>query len=255
MNSEEYKKLKHVAIIMDGNGRWAQERNHPRVWGHIRGSQVVSSIVQAADDCGVEALTLYAFSTENWSRPVTEVKVLFKLLKKFLQKERERIIKNRISFRVIGDIDNLPNDTQNLIAEIEDTTKEFEGLKLTFAFGYGGRKEIIDSVNNFIQNNPGKPLSEEDMESCLYRPEIGDVDLLIRTGGDHRISNYLLWQVAYAELYFSQTKWPEFSANEFQCICENFMSRERRFGSVSATDCLGSSKKSAASNLKVLGTK
>lgn len=247
--------LKHVAIIMDGNGRWAQERHHPRVWGHIRGSQVVSSIVQAADDCGVEALTLYAFSTENWSRPVAEVKVLFKLLRKFLMKERERIIRNKISFKVIGDIENLPKETKELIADIEKVTENFNGLKLTFAFGYGGRKEIIDSVNSHIKNNPGELLTEEKMESLLYRPEIGDVDLLIRTGGDHRISNYLLWQMAYAELFFSPTKWPEFTVDEFKCICENFSSRERRFGSVQATDCLKSSKKSAATNLKVLGTK
>lgn len=243
---------RHVAIIMDGNGRWAQERKHPRVWGHIRGSQIVSQIVEQADDCGVKALTLYAFSTENWSRPVTEVKVLFTLLKKFLKKERKRILANNICFKVIGDISELPAATQKLILDLEEETETFEGLKLTFAFGYGGRKEIIDSINKFIKENPGKELEESKLNSLLYRPEIGDVDLLIRTGGDKRISNYLLWQIAYAELWFTKTKWPDFTREEFKNILLEVSKRERRFGMVSTTDCLENSRKQADENLKII---
>ncbi|MEC8625205.1 MAG: polyprenyl diphosphate synthase, partial [Bdellovibrionota bacterium] len=129
----------HVAIIMDGNGRWAQARSHSRVWGHVRGVRTVSKIVEEADDCGVKALTMYAFSTENWSRPLTEVRTLFSLLKKFLQKEKERIIRNRIKFKIIGDITALPSSTHELVKDLEEITREHEGLKLTFAFSYGSR--------------------------------------------------------------------------------------------------------------------
>ena len=174
--------INHVAIIMDGNGRWAQQRR-PRIWGHVRGSGRID-IVEKADDLGVQALTLYAFSTENWSRPEQEVKLLFKLLRKFLLKERKRIIKNKISFKVIGQIENLPLETKKIITDLENQTKDFQGLKLSFAFSYGGRTELINSVNNFIANNPGKSISEQDIKSNLYRPEAGDVDLMIRTGGD-----------------------------------------------------------------------
>lgn len=240
--------LRHVAIIMDGNGRWAKERSHPRVWGHVRGSQVVSEIVEEADKLGISALTLYAFSTENWARPMTEVNVLFKLLRKYLVREEERIIRNRIQFRIIGDISHLSNETKAVIRSLEERTKDFEGLKLTFAFGYGARTEILDAVNSFLKNNPNKPITEEELNRHLYRPEIGDVDLLIRTGGDQRVSNYLLWQIAYAELFFSQTKWPDFTRAEFSKIVENVAKRERRFGSVCAQGSLDESLNEARGN-------
>lgn len=226
--------IEHVAIIMDGNGRWAQERRRPRVWGHVRGSGIVSDIVEKADDLGAKALTLYTFSTENWSRPPKEVTTLFKLLRKFLLKERKRIIKNKISFKVIGEIEGLPAETKKLIAELEEETKDFEGLKLSFAFGYGGRNEIIRAVNRHIKDNPGKEISEQIMSNFMYRPEAGDVDLLIRTGGDSRISNFLLWQSAYAELWFTETKWPEFTTDEFEAIFKATQNRERRFGNIGA---------------------
>ena len=222
--------INHVAIIMDGNGRWAQQRRRPRIWGHVRGSGIVSDIVERADDLGVKALTLYAFSTENWSRPEQEVKSLFRLLRKFLLKERKRIIKNKISFKVVGQIENLPVETKKIITDLENETKNFQGLKLSFAFSYGGRNELIKSVNNFISKNPGKSITEQDIESNLYRPEAGNVDLMIRTGGDQRISNFLLWQCAYAELYFTDTKWPDFTTKEFESILKSVFKRERRFG-------------------------
>lgn len=223
--------LKHVAIIMDGNGRWAKQRSHPRVWGHVRGSGTVADIVEAADDLGVKALTLYAFSSENWCRPQLEIKVLFKLLHKFLQREKPRILKNKVRFKVIGDIGNLPQNTKNLIQELEELSQDMTGLKLTFAFGYGGRAEIVQAMNAFIKKHPGCEATEEDMGKFMALPDLGDVDLLIRTGGDQRISNFLLWQIAYAELFFTETKWPDFTSIEFKKIIEAVSARERRFGS------------------------
>lgn len=227
--------INHVAIIMDGNGRWATQRFRPRVWGHIRGSGVVSDIVQAADDLGIRALTLYAFSTENWRRPNEEVSVLFKLLHKFLLKERARLITNRVCFKVIGDIARLSPSTKKLIADLENETSNFEGLKLTFCFSYGSRMELTGAVNRFIEENPGKQIQEQDIDRLLMRPETGDVDLLIRTGGEQRISNFLLWQLAYAELCFTPTKWPDFTASEFKLILESVEQRERRFGGISSS--------------------
>lgn len=243
--------IKHVAIIMDGNGRWANKRMRPRIWGHVRGSSVVSEIVEAADDMGMKALTLYAFSTENWSRPIEEVSILFKLLKKFLLREKARILANNIKFKVIGEIQNLPFETKQLIREVEELSKHATGLKLTFAFSYGGRAEIIRAVNLFQQNNPDKPITEADMNDYLYRPEISDVDLMIRTGGEQRISNFLLWQAAYAELYFTPTKWPDFSASEFKKILDNVSSRERRFGNISAQSDLTKSIEQAETNKSI----
>lgn len=225
--------IKHVAIIMDGNGRWANQRLRPRVWGHVRGSGVVSDIVQAADDQGIEALTLYAFSTENWGRPADEVKVLFRLLYKFLLKERKRILENNISFRVIGDIAELPVDAKTLISVLEGETRDNTGLKLTFCFGYGGRREIVAATNRFMAANPGVAMTEKDLQQNLFRPDVGDVDLLIRTGGEQRVSNFLLWQIAYAELYFTPTKWPDFTGSELEKIIGSVCQRDRRFGGLS----------------------
>jgi undecaprenyl diphosphate synthase len=245
--------INHVAIIMDGNGRWAQKRFHPRIWGHIRGSSIVSSIVEKADDLGLKALTLYAFSTENFSRPLPEVKTLFLLLKKFLLKEKPRLIKNQVVFKVIGDISSLPQETKDLILDLENETKNFTGLKLSFAFGYGSRIEIISAVNQWIKENPGKPISEQELSSRLYNPEAKDVDLIIRTGGDQRISNFLLWQSAYAELYFTETPWPDFTPNEFAHIIENVKMRQRRFGTIGAS-AYADSQKNASLNYQKLKT-
>ena len=248
------KSIDHVAIIMDGNGRWAQARHRPRLWGHVRGTQVVSEIVEEADDLGVKALTLYAFSNENWSRPVFEVTTLFRLLRKFLLKERERILKNKICFRVIGDISSLPGQTINLIRELELETREFQGLKLTFAFGYSSRDEIVQACNRFIRENPSRPIDEQSLTRSLMRPEVSEVDLLIRTGGDQRISNFLLWQIAYAELYFTETKWPDFSRAEFKQILKHVSERERRFGHLGPCESLDYSKKVASQHREVVSS-
>jgi undecaprenyl diphosphate synthase len=225
--------IKHVAIIMDGNGRWANKRLHPRIWGHVRGSAVVSDIVSTADELKLKTLTLYAFSTENWARPLEEVSTLFKLLKKFLIKEKNRILTNNIKFRVIGEIGSLPAETIDLINDMERLTLNATGLNLIFAFNYGGRSEIMRAVNSFQKINQNRLMTEEDLNEFLYCPEVGDVDLMIRTGGEQRISNFLIWQMAYAEMYFTHTKWPDFTPSEFREILKKVSLRERRFGNIS----------------------
>ena len=224
--------IKHVAVIMDGNGRWAKERSHPRVWGHVRGSYVVSDIVEEADALGLSALTLYAFSTENWSRPYEEINTLFNLLKKFLEQNKIKIIENRIRFNVIGDRTSLPEETKGLIEFIEKETVGNDGLQLSFAFDYGGRMEILDAFKAVASKKSVEKITIDDVADNLYISKRGDVDLLIRTGGEHRISNFLLWQIAYAEIYFTETKWPDFSREEFKKIVQKVDSRERRFGSI-----------------------
>ncbi|MBF0207608.1 MAG: di-trans,poly-cis-decaprenylcistransferase [Oligoflexia bacterium] len=228
--------IEHIAIIMDGNGRWAKERRRPRVWGHVRGSQKVSEIVEAAaDHPQIKSLTLYAFSTENWSRPKEEVTSLFFLLQKYISKERERIIRNRISFNVLGRISGVSPKTQDLIEDLVMKTCDFVDPKLVlnFAFDYGGREEIVMAANRWISSNPGKKISEAELARLLYTKEEGqNIDLLIRTGGDLRVSNFLLWQIAYAELYFCKTYWPDFTVKEFLEIYSEVSLRERRFGAV-----------------------
>lgn len=224
--------IKNVAIIMDGNGRWAKSKGRPRVWGHIRGTKVVREIVTEASKLNLNSLTLYAFSTENWSRPTNEVSTLFKILKKFLRRERDLILKNKIRFRVIGNYKVLDSEIVSLIEDLQEETKEAEGLNLNLAINYGGRSEIIDAVNSFMKSNEAREMTEEDLSAHLYNPELRDIDVLIRTAGDVRISNFLLWQISYAELYFSPYKWPDFSAEEFRKIVEDAGSRERRFGRI-----------------------
>ena len=233
--------IKHVAIIMDGNGRWAQERSHSRLWGHVRGSAVVSDIVEESDKIGIEALTLYAFSTENWGRPLLEINTLFALLRKFLDQEKVKIIENRIRFKVMGEIAELPRETKELIAMVEEATVNNKGLKLTFAFGYGGRSEIIDTIKALALKKPVEEITIEDVNDNLYVSDLGDVDLLIRTGGDQRISNFLLWQIAYSEIYFCKTKWPDFKREEFRKIIQEVSQRERRFGLIRPNDSLHAS--------------
>lgn len=243
-------KIEHVAIIMDGNGRWANERRRPRVWGHVRGTRVVSEIVESAAEENLKALTLYAFSTENWRRPTDEIGVLFKLLKKFLLKEKNQILSNNIQFKIIGDINQLAEETKAIALELERASLKNDGLMLNLAFSYGGRKEIVDAVNDFIKNNPGKEIDEAAISDRLYRPAAGDVDLMIRTAGDQRISNFMLWEVSYSELYFTDTKWPDFSSKEFKQILDSVSCRERRFGGLPSADKIETTN--SKKNLKVV---
>ena len=159
--------VKHVAIIMDGNGPWATNRSHSRSWGHVKGSAIIDDIIQKADDLEVKALTLYAFSSENWSRPKTEISIIFKLLKKYVIRERKRIMDNQICFQVIGDLSGLPDETRQLVIDLQNDSKDNSGLKLSFAFGYGSRTEILQATNEFIRENPGREISEEELEAPL----------------------------------------------------------------------------------------
>lgn len=227
--------IKHVAIIMDGNGRWAKERRKPRVWGHVRGAKVISRIVEEALDKNLDSLTLYAFSTENWKRPRHEISILFRLLKKFLIIETERILSENIKFKVIGDVSPLPADTIQLIESLEGKTKHKTGLTLVFAFNYGARDEMAKAVKKLLADHQAvqaDDVTAEALGKYFFLPEINNLDLLIRTGGELRVSNFLLWQLAYAELYFTETYWPNFTKNEFSKIIDQVNERERRFGEI-----------------------
>jgi undecaprenyl diphosphate synthase len=237
--------IKHVAIIMDGNGRWAKQRHRPRVWGHIRGSQRVSDIVTTACELNLDSLTMYAFSTENWSRPKDEVSSLFKILKKFLKKERKTIIKNNIKFDVIGNYHALNSDVVNMIESLKSETVNNSGLNLSLAINYGGRAEIVNAVNEFLKTSKSKEMTENDLSNHLYNPNLKNIDLVIRTAGEQRVSNFLLWELCYAEFYFSDTKWPDFGKNEFTQIIKSVSNRERRYGNINAP-------KESKTNLKLM---
>ncbi len=223
--------LKNVAIIMDGNGRWANARFKPRFWGHVRGAKVVHQIVEKAVDLELQSLTLYAFSTENWSRPANEVQILIKLLDKFIDNEAEKILSHNIRFKVIGDLDSLDPHLRAKVERLENESSLHDGLLLVFAFGYGARSEIVKTTQKIIDSGVQK-VDEKTFSQTLFCPEISEIDLVIRTGGDQRISNFLLWQIAYAELFFTPTLWPDFSAEEFNVILSKVNKRERRFGGV-----------------------
>jgi undecaprenyl diphosphate synthase len=244
--------IKNVAIIMDGNGRWAKQRLRPRVWGHVRGSQKVREIVTSASELGLESLTLYAFSTENWSRPTDEVTSLFKLLKKLLLNEKKTILKQNIQFNVIGNYKVLDTEVVLLIEELRELSRHNTGLKFSLAINYGGRSEIVDSVNKFLKKSNTREITEEDISNNLYNPNLGEIDLLIRTSGDQRVSNFLLWQICYSEFFFTKTKWPDFSNKEFEEIISSVSERERRFGGTSGDATLTSNKIQANSNLKIM---
>ena len=231
---------KHIAIIMDGNGRWAQRRGHPRVFGHIRGTSRIKAIVKEADRLGVKALTLYAFSTENWARPEGELTVLWKLLKKFLKKEEADLHANNVCLRVIGEIEKLSPDVREILDPALKKLAGNTGLQLTFAVSYGSRRELIRATQLFSKDClDGKKvpadMSEELMNHYLWTSclkDCSDVDLVVRTSGEMRVSNFLLWQAAYAEFIFTETCWPDFSAGHLREAIDKFSSRERRFGGV-----------------------
>lgn len=244
--------IENVAIIMDGNGRWAKSKLRPRVWGHIKGASIINSIAEAASNLELKSLTLYAFSSENWSRPKHEIMSLFKILEKFLSKNQKEIIQKNIIFNVVGNYSNLSATALDLIKETKEKTQKNSGLKLNFAFGYGGRDEIVDAVNSYIHDNPGKSISLNDIAENLYDPEIKEVDLIIRTGGDQRISNFLLWQSAYAEIEFIQKFWPSFKVRDFEEIINKYRKVERRFGGLSNNSSYEESLISSESNKRIL---
>jgi len=226
---------RHVAIIMDGNGRWARKRLMPRVAGHKKGVETVREIVRACIERGIEHLTLFAFSSENWRRPDDEVSFLMNLFLRALEDEVAKLHKNGIRFRVIGDLERFDPRIRSLIADAEALTCNNTRLTLSVAANYGGRWDILQAVNKMLAANPEKRSGyvEEDLTPFLALADAPEPDLFIRTGGEERISNFLLWQLAYTEFHFTEALWPEFDAKAFEAALESYGRRERRFGRTS----------------------
>ena len=238
MNQIDPKRLpRHIAIIMDGNGRWAKKKMLPRVEGHRRGVKTVDKIVTLCAEMHIEALTLYSFSDENWNRPRSEIDALMKILDRYLNNELERMKRENIRFNTIGRIHELPHAIQKIIRHAEDYTRSNEGLILTLALSYGGRQEIVDAVKKIARQVQEGSLPVEDidfpvLESSLYTHDLPEPDLLIRTSGEKRISNFLLYQMAYTELHYTQVLWPQFTEDDLLKAIIDFQSRERRFGMI-----------------------
>ncbi len=226
---------KHVAIIMDGNGRWAEERGLPRIWGHREGAVRVREIVERAGDLGISYLTLYAFSSENWKRPADEISQLMLLCVAYLDGEAKRLREEGIRLRVIGRRAGLPDEVRAAIERVEEITKNATRANLTLALNYGGRDEIVDACRAVATKAVAGEITPESIDQDtiaqhLYTAGLPDPDLLIRTAGEHRLSNYLLWQVSYAELFISDTAWPEFGAVRFDEAVMDYAGRTRRYG-------------------------
>jgi undecaprenyl diphosphate synthase len=231
---------RHVAIIMDGNGRWATARGLPRVAGHRRGAEAVRRTVTAATELGIEYLTLFGFSSENWKRPIQEVDDLMGLLRHYLRGEIAELHDNGVRLRIIGRRERLPVDIVTLITNSEELTRKNERLQLTVALSYGGRDEIASAARQIAEAvRAGKLAPDEIDEACfaryLFTAGLPDPDLLIRTSGEQRISNFLLWQTAYSEFVFTETLWPDFSKDDLKQAVEDFNGRERRYGAVTGT--------------------
>lgn len=221
---------KHIAIIMDGNGRWAKRRGLPRTLGHREGAKALRKIITHAAKLGIKHLTVYAFSTENWKRSKEEVEALMFLFKTYLKGEEKNIMENNIKFTVSGREENVSESLLTAIKKLEDLSKDNTGLNLNIAFNYGGRAEIIDGINRLLKEGK-KEIKEEEFSKYMYR-DIPDPELLIRTSGELRISNFLLWQIAYSEIYITDTLWPDFDEKELEKAIESYNKRDRRFGGV-----------------------
>ncbi|MGJ8564073.1 MAG: isoprenyl transferase [Alphaproteobacteria bacterium] len=223
----------HIAIIMDGNGRWAKARHRPRIFGHQEGVKTVRRVVEHAANIGVKCLTLYSFSTENWTRPKAEISGLFLLLKQYVDSDLEKLNKNNVRVRIIGRRKGLRDDLLSVIKRVEDTTKDNTEFFLNIAFNYGGRDDILRAIGKAAQSGADlTALTEEGLSAHLDTADIPDPDLVIRTSGEKRISNFLLWQAAYAEFVFTDVLWPDFSNSDLEESVLDFQSRNRRFGSV-----------------------
>ena len=223
---------RHIAVIMDGNGRWAKQRKLPRVAGHRAGIEAVRAVVETAARLPISVLTLYAFSAENWKRPRSEVSMLMKLLKEYIRKELSTIHENDIRFLTVGRIDELPDSVQKELRLAEEETRENKGTKMVVALNYSGRLELVDAFNKLLQDGVADPISEDDIEKCLYTVGLPDPDLMIRTSGEMRVSNFLLWQIAYAEIYVTEVLWPDFRGIHLLEAVLEFQQRERRYGGI-----------------------
>ncbi len=226
---------RHIAIIMDGNGRWAKERGFARIFGHRNGAQAVRTVVEECGRLGVEALTLYAFSSENWKRPSDEVQELMYLAALYMEGERDALVDENIRFRLLGRRGDLPEDVREALGRLETATSGCTGPSLNIAMNYGSRAEIVDAVRSLAARavrgevDPGA-ISEEDVSASLYTAGLPDPDLLIRTAGEQRLSNFLLWQLSYAEIHVTETFWPDFGIEALHAAVRDFASRDRRFG-------------------------
>ena len=231
----------HVAIILDGNGRWAKQRGRERTYGHQVGAANVKTIVRAAGHMGIKVLTLYAFSTENWKRPSIEVRFLMKLFKNYLISQLRELVEDNVQVHIVGEPSALSDGLRKEIAQCEKDTAGNDGLILNVAINYGGRMEIVQGVQQIAQQvKEGKlepsDITEETITASLYPSDAKDVDLMIRTGGESRISNFLLWQISYGELYFTPVLWPDFTEAELQKAVDWFTGRDRRFGGLTEAD-------------------
>jgi len=225
----------HVAIIMDGNGRWAKKRNLPKIAGHREGIASIEKVMKAADSLGIKILTLYTFSTENWKRPKAEVEALFGLMEEYIDRESEKLKRDGIRLSVIGRIDALPARVRGKILRLISDTASNPGLVLNLALNYGGRAEILDACRSAVKDVTAGILKSEDINEdifsgYLYTKGLPDPDLMIRTSGEMRISNFLLWQLSYAEFYITQVLWPDFDESEFKKAIDDYLNRERRYG-------------------------
>lgn len=231
----------HVAIIMDGNGRWAQVRGKPRSFGHVKGTRVAKTIITECSRLKVKYLTLYAFSSENWLRPQGEVSLLMKILKRYLDRETQNLIKENIRMTVIGEPDRLPADLAKTLSRSVEATAHCTGLNLVFALSYGSRQEITQAVRDLaLAAKEGRldpqSIDQEMIQKALWTGAIPDPDLIIRTSGEQRLSNFLMWQAAYSEFYFTDTLWPDFTTRELHDAFAAYQGRSRRFGRVEGTD-------------------
>ena len=224
----------HIAIIMDGNGRWAKKRGLPRTAGHAAGAETFRRIATYCKEIGVRYLTVYAFSTENWKRPPEEVEAIMKLLRKFLTEALRDMEKNRVKVKFLGDLGPLSPELLSLIEETEKISEKYDGVQVNLCVNYGGRDEIIHGIRRFMEENGDNPdaLTEESFGKCLYTEGIPDPDLIIRPSGEYRLSNFLMWQSAYSELYFTDVLWPDFDKNEMDRAIYEYQHRDRRYGGI-----------------------
>ena len=231
----EVRPPRHIAIILDGNGRWAKKRGLPRTAGHAVGSETFRKIATYCKNIGVEYLTVYAFSTENWSRPEDEVSTIMKLLKKYLNEAIETMERDHIKMKIFGDVEGLPAELQELVKKTDEISARYEGFQANICLNYGGRAEIVNAARRYAEElaaGKATELGEKGFSSYLYSAGIPDPDLLIRPGGEKRLSNFLLWQCAYSEFYFTDVLWPDFSSDELEKAIAEFQRRDRRFGKV-----------------------
>lgn len=226
----EKKKLAHVAIIMDGNGRWAKSKHLPRVMGHHAGVRAVERTVRAAKDLNIPYISLYAFSTENWKRPKGEVLGLMGLFRYYMNSKLNELCREKTRMRFAGDLAALPEDIRQILRRAEEKTEQYEERQLIICLNYGGRKEIIDAINKITAQNPQSPVTEEMLRENLYLPDVPDPDLIIRTSGELRLSNFWLWQSSYSEYYFTDKYWPDFNKEDLEEAVKDYYERERRYG-------------------------